>query len=393
MFELVDNTPSNAVIKVVAFGDSGDHAISYMTEQYSDELCFIYVRTNCTRLFSDSVAYIDVETKNDENLITDFKFNTNEFKKLLSGTDIVFFLVDLCGNEILNPAIPSFAKLANKLGILSIAVVIEPKDLSERSVRLDKTIFYESIEKYVDSRISIPFDMDVFASRTKDKYRLFFGSKVRSFLTAVSSISDLILRPGMINIDFADLQTIMSLKGESRIGLGFSSGADRAFEAAKDAIEHPFLSEAKLSCAEGVLVNITAGLDLTLGQFSEVGDTIERLVSNSATVVIGTVINPELADSIRVTIIATGIHDTINDELSPLNISENDSIKNEKGISLIVQSDTPDKKIAELIEHLSNVYRSVGGDQLDVQSVKTVPPKPSIRLLQNKNKKKKWGIG
>ena len=124
---------------------------------------------------------------------------------------------------------------------------------------------------------------------------------------AVQGIADLIIRPGMINVDFADVRTVMSEMGMAMMGTGSSFGETRAREAAERAINSPLLDDVNLEGARGILVNITAGLDLSLGEFSEVGDTIEEFASEEATVVVGTVIDPDMGEELRVTVVATGL--------------------------------------------------------------------------------------
>jgi cell division protein FtsZ len=126
-------------------------------------------------------------------------------------------------------------------------------------------------------------------------------------LGAVQGIADLIIRPGMINVDFADVRTVMSEMGAAMMGTGVARGDNRAREAAEAAIRSPLLEDVNLQGARGILVNITAGLDLSLGEFSEVGDTIEEFASENATVVVGTVIDPEMRDELKVTVVATGL--------------------------------------------------------------------------------------
>jgi cell division protein FtsZ len=126
---------------------------------------------------------------------------------------------------------------------------------------------------------------------------------------AVQGIADLIIRPGMINVDFSDVRTVMSEMGAAMMGTGTAVGDSRAREAAEKAINSPLLDDIDLQGARGILVNITAGLDLSLGEFAEVGDTIEEFASEDATVVVGTVIDPEMDEDLKVTVVATGLSD------------------------------------------------------------------------------------
>jgi cell division protein FtsZ len=126
-------------------------------------------------------------------------------------------------------------------------------------------------------------------------------------LGAVQGIAELITREGMINVDFADVRTVMSEMGMAMMGTGHAHGEDRAKEAARAAVSSPLLEDVDLSGARGVLVNITAGLDMTIGEFEEVGNTVKEFASEDATVVVGTVIDPEMTDELRVTVVATGL--------------------------------------------------------------------------------------
>jgi len=141
---------------------------------------------------------------------------------------------------------------------------------------------------------------------------------------AVQGIADLITRPGMINVDFADVRTVMSEMGQAMMGTGSATGENRAREAAEKAIGSPLLEDVDLRGARGILVNVTAGFDLSLGEFSEVGETVEEFASENATVVVGTVIDPELKDELRVTVVATGLgQDVAVEEPKPTKVVDN----------------------------------------------------------------------
>jgi cell division protein FtsZ len=124
---------------------------------------------------------------------------------------------------------------------------------------------------------------------------------------AVQGIAELITRPGLINVDFADVRTVMAEMGMAMMGSGTATGAGRARDAAEAAISSPLLEDINLAGANGVLVNVTAGMDLSIGEFQEVGETVRQFASDEATVVVGTVIDPEMSDELRVTVVATGL--------------------------------------------------------------------------------------
>jgi cell division protein FtsZ len=163
------------------------------------------------------------------------------------------------------------------------------------------------LQQHVDSLITIPNErlLEVLGKNTSLLDAFKEANDV--LLGAVQGIADLIIRPGMINVDFADVRTVMSEMGMAMMGTGAARGENRAREAAERAINSPLLDNIDLQGARGILVNITAGVDLGLGEFSEVGDTIEEFASEEATVVVGTVIDPNITDELRVTVVATGL--------------------------------------------------------------------------------------
>jgi cell division protein FtsZ len=199
------------------------------------------------------------------------------------------------------------AQVAKELGILTVAVVTRPFEMegNKRSRVADQGML--ELSKYVDSLITIPNQklLSVLGSSTT----LLDAFKAANTVLqgAVQGIAELITRPGLINVDFADVRTVMSETGMAMMGSGTASGDDRAREAAEAAISSPLLEDINLSGAQGILVNVTAGMDLSIGEFQEVGNVIKQFASDDATVVVGTVIDPEMASQIRVTVVATGL--------------------------------------------------------------------------------------
>src|SRR5690606_20454812 len=202
---------------------------------------------------------------------------------------------------------PVVAEVAKELGILTVAVVTKPIPFEGKKRMAIAEQGIKELQEHVDSLITIPNEK-LLAVLGKDTSLLTaFKSANDVLLGAVRGIADLIIRPGMINVDFADVRTVMSEMGAAMMGTGTARGANRAREAAEAAIRSPLLEDIDLQGARGILVNITAGLDLSLGEFSEVGDTIEEFASENATVVVGTVIDPEMRDELKVTVVATGL--------------------------------------------------------------------------------------
>jgi cell division protein FtsZ len=203
-------------------------------------------------------------------------------------------------------AAPVVAQVAKELGILTVAVVTKPFEMegNKRTRVADQGML--ELSKYVDSLITIPNQklLSVLGSTTT----LLDAFKAANTVLqgAVQGIAELITRPGLINVDFADVRTVMSETGMAMMGSGSAAGEDRAREAAEAAISSPLLEDINLAGAQGILVNVTAGMDLSIGEFQEVGSVIKQFASDDATVVVGTVIDPDMANQIRVTVVATG---------------------------------------------------------------------------------------
>lgn len=202
-------------------------------------------------------------------------------------------------------AAPVVAEVAKDLGILTVAVVTKPFKFERRGKVADKGL--AELVEHVDSLITIPNQKlhDVLGDTTSMQDA--FGAANDVLLGAVKGIADLIILPGLINVDFADVRTVMSEMGSAMMGTGRASGANRARDAAEAAIKSPLLDDIDINGARGILVNVAGGSDLTMGEFMEVGDMVEEFASENATVVVGTVIDESLGDDLMVTIVATGL--------------------------------------------------------------------------------------
>jgi cell division protein FtsZ len=319
MFELVENMPQNAVIKVIGVGGGGGNAVRHMIDCNVEGVEFVCANT-------DAQALRDVDARtalqlggtmtkglgagaNPEVGRQSAIEDRERIAEVLEGADMVFITAGMGGGTGTGAA-PVVAEVARDLGILTVAVVTKPFPFEgkKRMSIADEGIF--ELQQHVDSLITIPNErlLAVLGSGAS----LIDAFKVANdvLLGAVQGIADLIMRPGMINVDFADVRTVMSEMGMAMMGSGSASGEGRAREAAEAAIRSPLLEGVNLQGARGILVNISAGLDLSLGDFNEVGETIEEFASADATVVVGTVIDPELNDEIRVTVVATGLQNT-----------------------------------------------------------------------------------
>lgn len=316
MFELVDNVPQNAVIKVVGVGGGGGNAVKHMIANAVDGVDFICANT-------DAQALTDIEVSTvlqlGGNVTKGLGAGANpevgrqaaledrdRIAESLHGADMVFITAGMGGGTGTGAA-PVVAEIAKDMGILTVAVVTRPFPFEGKKRMQIADYGMKELQQHVDSLITIPNErlLDVLGKNASLLEAFKTANDV--LLGAVQGIADLIIRPGMINVDFADVRTVMSEMGMAMMGTGSSKGENRAREAAERAINSPLLDDIDLQGARGILVNITAGLDLTLGEFAEVGDTIEEFASEEATVVVGTVIDPNMTDELKVTVVATGL--------------------------------------------------------------------------------------
>ena len=326
MFELVDHAPQNAVIKVIGVGGGGGNAVQHMLTSEIEGVDFICANTDAQalqNLAEASVLHIGNElTKglgagaNPEIGRQAAIEDRERIAEMLNGADMVFITAGMGGGTGTGGA-PIVAEVAKELGILTVAVVTKPFPFEGRRRMGVADEGLKALAENVDSLITIPNEKLLKVMGPSAKLTDAFKEANGVLQGAVQGIADLIIRPGMINVDFADVKTVMSEMGMAMMGTGFATGEHRAREAAEAAIRCPLLEDIDLQGAKGILVNITAGLDLSLGEFTEVGDTIEEFASENATVVVGTVIDPELAEELRVTVVATGLG---NREAMPMQV-------------------------------------------------------------------------
>lgn len=316
MFELVNSVAQNAVIKVVGVGGGGGNAVEHMVASDVEGVEFICANTDAQaldKMQTKTVLQIGTEvTKglgagaNPEVGRQAAQEDRERIAEMLVGADMVFITAGMGGGTGTGAA-PIVAEVAKELGILTVAVVTKPFPFEGRkrsSIAIDGI---KQLRDIVDSLIIIPNEKLMQVLGRNASLLTAFSTANDVLKGAVQGISDLIMRPGMINVDFADVRTVMSEMGMAMMGTGAGVGEDRALVAAEAAIKSPLLEDIDLKGASGLLVNITAGLDLSLGEFSEVGSLVEEYASDEATIVVGTVIDPELTDELRVTVVATGL--------------------------------------------------------------------------------------
>ncbi len=316
MFELIDNIPQSAVIKVVGVGGGGGNAVQHMVEAGIHGVDFICANTDAQALKGLSVKTIlqlgGQITKglgagaNPEVGRQAAIEDRDRIQEVLAGADMVFITAGMGGGTGTGGA-PVVAEVAKDMGILTVAVVTKPFPFEGRKRRKIADEGIMQLAQHVDSLITIPNEKLLAVLGGNTSLLDAFRTANDVLLNAVQGIADLIIRPGMINVDFADVRTVMSEMGLAMMGIGRASGEHRAREAAEAAIRSPLLEDVNLNGARGILVNISAGPALTLGEFSEVGDVIEAFASDNATVVVGTVIDEDMGDDLKVTVVATGL--------------------------------------------------------------------------------------
>ncbi len=321
MFELVENYTPSANIKVIGVGGGGGNAVAQMIDAKIEGVEFIAANTDAQALrqfkgrtilqIGSSVTKGLGAGANPEVGRQAALEDRDHVIEMLAGADMVFITAGMGGGTGTG-ASPVIAQAAKELGILTVAVVTKPFHFEARRRMSIAEKGIEELAAHVDSLITIPNSKlaEVLGGETL----LLNAFKAANDILqgAVQGIAELITRPGLINVDFADVRTVMSEMGMAMIGSGQSSGADRAMMAAQAAIGSPLLEEVNLSGANGILVNITAGPNLTMKEFEEVGGTVSDLAAEDATVVMGTVIDPDMGDDLRVTVVATGLGEPVH---------------------------------------------------------------------------------
>lgn len=316
MFELGETSPQNAQIKVIGIGGGGGNAIEHMMIERIDGVEFVCANTDAQALSRSSARTIlqlgDEITKGlgagaDPHIGRQAAEEARDrIREVLEGTDMVFLTAGMGGGTGTGAA-PIFAEVVKEMGILTVAIVTKPFVFEGKKRMEIAEAGIKALTSYVDSLITIPNNKLLSVLGKNITLLNAFKAANNVLLGAVQGIADLITRPGLINVDFADVRTVMSEMGMAMMGTGIGSGENRAREAAEAAIASPLLEDVDFTGARGVLVNITAGMDLSIGEFEQVGEAVKAFSSENATVVVGTVIDPEMSDELRVTVVVTGL--------------------------------------------------------------------------------------
>ena len=314
----MEKQQENAVIKVVGVGGGGGNAVEHMVAENIDGVVFICANTDAQALVN---SHAQIRMQLGDALTKGLGAGANpqigreaaeedreQIKAVLQGADMVFITAGMGGGTGTGAA-PIFAEIAKELGILTVAVVTKPFAFEGRQRALAAEDGIRRLAEHVDSLITIPNNKLLSVLGKNISLLNAFKAANNVLLGAVKGISDLITRPGLINVDFADVRTVMSEMGMAMMGTGSAKGEERARQAAEAAIASPLLEDVNFSGARGILVNITAGIDMSIGEFEEVGDVVKEFISDDATVVVGTVIDPDMTEEMRVTVIVTGLGD------------------------------------------------------------------------------------
>jgi cell division protein FtsZ len=358
MFELMDAYSQSAVIKVIGVGGGGGNAVAHMVTSGIEGVDFMCINTDAQALKHSKVktalqiganmtkglgAGADPEVGRQAAME-----DRDRIVELVEGCDMLFITCGMGGGTGTGAA-PVVAQVAKELGILTVAVVTKPFEMEGAKRHLVADHGIAELSKYCDSLITIPNQKLLTVLGPTTTLLDAFKSANQVLQGAVQGIAELITRPGLINVDFADVRTVMAETGMAMMGSGSASGEGRAREAAEAAVSSPLLEDINLAGAHGILVNVTAGMDLSIGEFQEVGNIVKQFASEDATVVVGTVIDPDLSNQVRVTVVATGLgrpsaavrHTPAQRELMPSAAARTETLTNREPPMRVVRRAAP----------------------------------------------------
>ena len=325
-FEYMEQPAQNAIIKVVGVGGGGGNAVSHMINSNVDGVEFITANTDAQAINNCATK---LQLQLGSNVTKGLGAGANpevgrqsaledreRIMDALQGADMVFITAGMGGGTGTGAA-PVIAQLAKEMGILTVGVVTKPFPFEGRRRMQVALKGIEEMSAHCDSLITIPNEKLITVLGRNATMIQAFRAANDVLLGAVRGIADLIVSPGLMNVDFADVRTVMSEMGLAMMGTGTARGDDRAQAAAEAAIKNPLLDDINLEGANGILVNITAGPDLTMAEFDEIGRAIENYASDDATVIVGTSIDANMQDEIRVTLVAAGLNRRNNTSRKP----------------------------------------------------------------------------
>jgi cell division protein FtsZ len=382
MFEVIENKKQKALIKVMGVGGCGGNAVDYMIEKNVTGVDFLCVNTDLQALQkSQANNIVQIGEILTQGLGAGSRPDTGKqaamddkemIANAIQGADMLFITAGMGGGTGTG-ATPVIAQIAKEMGILTVAVVTKPFDFEGKRTRIAKDGIQELI-KHVDSLITIPNEKLMGVLGEDVTFVEAFGAANNVLYSAVAGIAEIINSPGMINVDFADVKTVMSEMGMAMIGSGFSEGSDRAIIAAKAAVACPLLEDVNLNNAKGILVNISASRDFKMKEYFEVMEIIKQYAAEEANIIVGNVIDDSMANGIRVTMVATGLNNNssaqqeVSDDVMTSFVYEDES-------SETTADEVDDKKETDVLnvftdnsENNLDRMRSEAEDEYDIPS-------------------------
>jgi cell division protein FtsZ len=382
MFEVIENKKQKALIKVMGVGGCGGNAVDYMIEKNVTGVDFLCVNTDLQALQkSQANNIVQIGEILTQGLGAGSRPDTGKqaamddkemIANAIHGADMLFITAGMGGGTGTG-ATPVIAQIAKEMGILTVAVVTKPFDFEGKRTRVAKEGIQELI-KHVDSLITIPNEKLMGVLGEDVTFVEAFGAANNVLYSAVAGIAEIINSPGMINVDFADVKTVMSEMGMAMIGSGFSEGSDRAIIAAKAAVACPLLEDVNLNNAKGILVNISASRDFKMKEYFEVMEIIKQYAAEEANIIVGNVIDDTMANGIRVTMVATGLNNNssaqqeVSDDVMTSFVYEDES-------SETTADEADDKKESDVLnvftdnsENNLDRMRSEAEDEYDIPS-------------------------
>ena len=375
MFEIVENKKQKAIIKVIGVGGCGGNAIDYMIEKNVMGVDFICANTDLQALQkSQASTIVQIGEMLTQGLGAGSRPDTGKQAAIddkekiieaIDGADMLFITAGMGGGTGTG-ATPVIAQIAKDLGILTVAVVTKPFDFEGRRTQVAKDGI-EELVNYVDSLITIPNEKLMGVLGDEVTFVDAFGAANEVLYSAVLGIAEIINNPGMINVDFADVRTVMSEMGMAMIGSGFAEGSDRAEIAAKSAVACPLLEDVNLNNAKGILVNISASRDFKMKEYFEIMDIIKQYASENATIIVGNVIDESMSNSIRVTMVATGLTGSLPADEKNKNVMQAFVYENKDDIDAQSDDDNADQdeSINVFADSSSNNNQSFSSDNDD----------------------------
>jgi len=385
MFEVVEKKSQEANIKVLGVGGCGGNAVDHMIEKNVLGVEFMCINTDLQALKkSQANSIIQIGETLTKGLGAGSRPDTGKQAAIddrekiieaIDGADMLFITAGMGGGTGTG-ATPVIAQIAKDLGILTIAVVTKPFDFEGSRSQVAKDGISELVN-YVDSLIVIPNEKLMGVLGEDVTFIDAFGAANDVLLSAVAGIAEIINSPGLINVDFADVKTVMSEMGMAMIGSGYAEGSDRALISSKAAMACPLLEDVNLNNAKGILVNISASQDFKMKEYFEIMNVVKQYAAEEANIIVGNVIDDSIASGIRVTMVATGLSDSKNESSNPVNLTsqynyddDNEPVifsrNDESSLATTKDDDEELNVFSSNLEEANDQYKNFSDDEYDV---------------------------